>query len=351
MRTGGDDLAQALALLGVRPVWDGISRRVVDFEVIPVRTLGRPRVDVTLRVSGFFRDAFPNLIELFHQAASLVSTLNESSDDNPIAHTVQKDTQTWTSQGLDPQIALEQAQYRVFGSKPGAYGAGLQGLIESQNWKDDSDLAQAYLNWSSYAYTGKGGGQAAPNAFQARITGLQIVLQNQDNREHDLLDSDDYYQFQGGMVAAVKSLSATRPTTYFGDNSNTANPKVRSLSEEIAKVYRSRVINPKWIAGVMRHGYKGAFEMSATVDFLFGYSATTGEVPDHMYEGIAQAYLLDETVQEFLQKSNVWAARDMAERLLEAHQRKLWKTAATQTIAKLQAISLDAEGAIEQTLI
>ena len=351
MRTGGDDLAQALALLGVRPVWDGISRRVVDFEVIPVRTLGRPRVDVTLRVSGFFRDAFPNLIELFHQAASLVSTLNESSDDNPIAHTVRKDTQTWTSQGLDPQIALEQAQYRVFGSKPGAYGAGLQGLIESQNWKDDSDLAQAYLNWSSYAYTGKGGGQAAPNAFQARITGLQIVLQNQDNREHDLLDSDDYYQFQGGMVAAVKSLSATRPTTYFGDNSNTANPKVRSLSEEIAKVYRSRVINPKWIAGVMRHGYKGAFEMSATVDFLFGYSATTGEVPDHMYEGIAQAYLLDETVQEFLQKSNVWAARDMAERLLEAHQRKLWKTAATQTIAKLQAISLDAEGAIEQTLI
>ncbi len=351
MRTGGDDLAQALALLGVRPVWDGISRRVVDFEVIPVRTLGRPRVDVTLRVSGFFRDAFPNLIELFHQASALVSTLNESSDDNPIAHTVQKDAQTWTNQGLDPKFALEQAQYRVFGSKPGAYGAGLQGLIESQNWKDDRDLAQAYLNWSSYAYTGKGVGQAAPNAFQARITGLQVVLQNQDNREHDLLDSDDYYQFQGGMVAAVKSLSAAQPTTYFGDNSNTANPKVRSLSEEIAKVYRSRVINPKWIAGVMRHGYKGAFEMSATVDFLFGYSATTGEVPDHMYEGIAQAYLFDETVQQFLQKSNVWAARDMAERLLEAHQRKLWKTADAQTIAKLQAISLDAEGAIEQTLI
>ena len=351
MRTGGDDLAQALALLGVRPVWDGISRRVIDFEVIPVRTLGRPRVDVTLRVSGFFRDAFPNLIELFHQASALVSTLNESSDDNPIAHTVQKDTQTWTNQGLDAHLALEQAQYRVFGSKPGAYGAGLQGLIESQNWTDDGDLAQAYLNWSSYAYTGKGSGQAAPQAFQSRMTGLQVVLQNQDNREHDLLDSDDYYQFQGGMVVAVKSLSARQPTTYFGDNSNTANPKVRSLSEEIAKVYRSRVINPKWIAGVIRHGYKGAFEMSATVDFLFGYSATTGEVPDHMYEGIAQAYLFDETVQQFLKKSNVWAARDMAERLLEAHQRKLWKTADAQTIAKLQAISLDAEGAIEQTLI
>ncbi len=351
MRTGGDDLAQGLALLGVKPVWDGMARRVVDFEVIPLSILGRPRVDVTLRVSGFFRDAFPNLIELFHQASSLVSTLDESSDDNPIAESVQRDAQTWIDQGLDAKTAIDRAQYRVFGSKPGAYGAGLQGLIESQNWKDDRDLAQAYLNWSSYAYTGKGNGQSAPEAFQARLGEMQVVLQNQDNREHDLLDSDDYYQFQGGMVAAVKSLSSTQPTTYFGDNSNTANPKVRSLSEEIAKVYRSRVVNPKWIAGVMRHGYKGAFEMSATIDFLFGYGATTGVVPDHMYAGVAQAYLLDESVQQFLQQSNVWAARDMAERLLEAHQRKMWKNADPQMIEQLQAISLNAEGAIEQTLI
>jgi cobaltochelatase CobN len=351
MRTGGDDLAQGLALLGVKPVWDGMARRVVDFEVIPLSILGRPRVDVTLRVSGFFRDAFPNLIELFHQASSLVSTLDESGDDNPIAESVQRDAQTWIDQGLDAKTAIDRAQYRVFGSKPGAYGAGLQGLIESQNWKDDRDLAQAYLNWSSYAYTGKGNGQSAPEAFQARLGEMQVVLQNQDNREHDLLDSDDYYQFQGGMVAAVKSLSSTQPTTYFGDNSNTENPRVRSLSEEIAKVYRSRVVNPKWIAGVMRHGYKGAFEMSATIDFLFGYGATTGVVPDHMYAGVAQAYLLDESVQQFLQQSNVWAARDMAERLLEAHQRKMWTNADPQIIEQLQAISLNSEGAIEQTLI
>jgi cobaltochelatase CobN len=350
MRTGGDDLAQALALMGVKPVWDGGSRRVVDFEILPIKTLGRPRVDVTLRISGFFRDAFPNLIELFDQAVALVSSLNESAEDNPIAASVIQEAQAWTETGLEPSEALARSRYRVFGSKPGAYGAGLQGLIESQNWENSEDLARAYLNWSSYAYTSKGS-ESAPEAFESRMQGLQVVLQNQDNREHDLLDSDDYYQFQGGMVAAVKTLSNHTPTTYFGDNSNTANPKVRSLTEEISKVYRSRVINPKWIDGVMRHGYKGAFELSATVDFLFGYSATTGVVPDHMYAGIAQAYLLDETVQAFLQKSNVWAARDMAERLLEAHQRKLWKNADPNILEKLQAIALTAEGEIEKTLI
>ena len=350
MRTGGDDLAQALALMGVKPVWDGGSRRVVDFEILPIKTLGRPRVDVTLRISGFFRDAFPNLIELFDQAVALVSSLNESAEDNPIAASVIQEAQAWTEKGLDPSEALARSRYRVFGSKPGAYGAGLQGLIESQNWENSGDLARAYLNWSSYAYTSKGG-ESAPEAFESRMQGLQVVLQNQDNREHDLLDSDDYYQFQGGMVAAVKTLSNQTPMTYFGDNSNTANPKVRSLTEEISKVYRSRVINPKWIDGVMRHGYKGAFELSATVDFLFGYSSTTGVVPDHMYAGVAEAYLLDETVQAFLQKSNVWAARDMAERLLEAHQRKLWKNADPNILEKLQTIALTAEGEIEKTLI
>jgi cobaltochelatase CobN len=207
------------------------------------------------------------------------------------------------------------------------------------------------LNWSSYAYTSNGPGEGAPEAFEMRLKDMQVVLQNQDNREHDLLDSDDYYQFQGGMVAAIKSLSTHTPTTYFGDNSNTANPKVRSLTEELSKVYRSRVINPKWISGVMRHGYKGAFELSATVDFLFGYSATTGAVPDHMYEGITNAYLLDEQVQAFLQKSNIWAARDIAERLLEAHQRKLWKTASPEMLDQIRAIVLSAEGAIEETLV
>jgi cobaltochelatase CobN len=347
MRTGGDDLAQALALLGVQPIWESASRRVVDFEVIPLGVLARPRVDVTLRISGFFRDAFPNLIDLFNQAVAIVAALDEPIEQNPLAANVREEAAALIATGLTTEQAIERSTYRVFGSKPGAYGAGLQGLIESQNWQDDSDFARAYINWSSYAYGRSGTGQAAAEAFQNRLQTMQIVLQNQDNREHDLLDSDDYYQFQGGLTAAVKSVSGTQPSTYFGDNARTENPQVRSLKQEIAKVYRSRVVNPKWIAGVMRHGYKGAFEMAATVDFLFAYDATTGCVEDHMYQGVAEAYLFDQPVQDFVQQYNAWAGRDMAERLLEANQRGLWANPTQETIDRLRSIALSAEGVIE----
>jgi cobaltochelatase CobN len=282
MRTGGDDIAQALALIGVQPVWDGAARRVVDFEILPLSVLGRPRVDVTLRISGFFRDAFPNLIDLFDSAVQAVAALDEPPEENPLAAQVGQETDLWTKLGLSLPEARVRSRYRIFGSKPGAYGAGLQGLIESQNWTDDQDLARAYINWSSYAYTsgrveeaGEAGGaispssssspsslqqgRSAPEAFEKRLQQMQIVLQNQDNREHDLLDSDDYYQFQGGLTAAIRAVRGENPQTYFGDNSIPAQPRVRQLKEEIARVYRSRVVNPKWIAGVMRHGYKGCF--------------------------------------------------------------------------------------------
>ncbi|MGQ4646598.1 cobaltochelatase subunit CobN [Lyngbya aestuarii] len=347
MRTGGDDLAQALALLGVRPIWDGSSRRVVDFEILPTSVLGRPRVDVTLRISGFFRDSFPNLIDLFYNAVAAVASLDELPEQNPLAAQAKQETELWLKAGLSQEQAEERSQYRIFGSKPGAYGAGLQGLIEAQNWQDEQDLARAYLNWSSYAYTGNGKGHAAPEAFEQRLRQMQVVLHNQDNREHDLLDSDDYYQFQGGLTVAVRALTGKNPQTYFGDHSLPENPKVRQLRTEIARVYRSRVVNPKWIAGVMRHGYKGAFEMAATVDYLFAYDATANCVEDHMYQGIAEAYLFDPAVQEFIQQKNPWALRDMAERLLEAHQRALWQSAQQETIEELRAIALQAEAVIE----
>jgi cobaltochelatase CobN len=347
MRTGGDDLAEALALLGVRPIWEGASRRVIDFEVLPLSVLGRPRVDVTLRISGFFRDAFPNLIDLFSQAVAAVAALDEPAADNPLAAQVQQETQEWQQAGLTPEQAQRRSRYRVFGSKPGAYGAGLQGLIEAQNWQTSDDLARAYLNWSSYAYGAQGVGHSEPEVFERRLSDLQIVLQNQDNREHDLLDSDDYYQFQGGLTAAVRSLQGQNPTVYFGDHALPENPKVRSLQQEIARVYRSRVINPKWIAGAMRHGYKGAFEMAATIDYLFAYDATTQCVSDYMYQGVAEAYLLDPQVQAFAQQKNPWALRDMAERLLEAHQRGMWENASPAVLHQLRSLSLEAEAQIE----
>jgi len=352
MRTGGDDVAEVLALLGVRPIWDGISRRVIDFEILPLSVLGRPRVDVTLRVSGFFRDSFPNLINLAYRAIAAVASLDEPPDQNSLAAQVQQDRALWQQQGLTAEQAEERALHRIFGSKPGAYGAGLQGLIEAQNWTDDGDLARAYINWSSYAYTPSTGGikgTSAPEAFTQRLQHLQVVLHNQDNREHDLLDSDDYYQFQGGLTAAVRAITGKNPQTYFGDNSIPTNPRVRQLREEIARVYRSRVVNPKWIAGVMRHGYKGAFEMAATVDYLFAYDATARCVEDFMYQGVAEAYVLDEMVQNFVQQKNPWALRDMAERLLEAHQRGLWESASPEVLEALRGVTNMAEGRIEAT--
>jgi cobaltochelatase CobN len=347
MRTGGDDIAEALALLGVKPVWDGVSRRVVDFEILPVSILGRPRVDVTLRISGFFRDAFPNLIDLFDSAVNAIASLDETEEQNPLAAKVKSESEIWQSQGLTAEQATQRASYRVFGSKPGAYGAGLQGLIESQNWESQEDLARAYINWSAYAYTRSNTGTSAPEAFSQRLGSMQIVLQNQDNREHDILDSDDYYQFQGGLTAAVKSISKKIPETYFGDNSQVQNPKIRKLNEEITRVYRSRVVNPKWIAGAMRHGYKGAFEMSATLDYLFAFDATANCVADFMYQGIADAYLFDAKVQEFIQEKNPWVLRDMAERLLEANQRGLWENVESVTLDKLRCLVNEAEGVIE----
>jgi cobaltochelatase CobN len=378
MRTGGDDIAEALALLGVRPVWDGAGRRVVDFEILPLAIVGRPRVDVTLRISGFFRDAFPNLIDLFDSAVQAVAALDEPPEQNPLAFAVRQETELWTKQGLNFEEALMRSRYRIFGSKPGAYGAGLQGLIESQNWTDDQDLARAYINWSCYAYTssrglgererGREGDKKttvtspsfpsssssptpplpAPEAIKQRLGQMQIVLQNQDNREHDLLDSDDYYQFQGGLTAAVRSLQGKNPETYFGDNSIPALPRVRQLREEIGRVYRSRVVNPKWIAGVMRHGYKGAFEMAATVDYLFAYDATAKCVENYIYQGVVDAYLLDPVVSEFIQEKNPWALRDMAERLLEAYQRGLWQDVNILTLETLRNLVHQAEATIEE---
>jgi cobaltochelatase CobN len=347
MRTGGDDVAQVLALLGVQPIWDGTSRRVVDFEILTPSLLGRPRVDVTVRVSGFFRDSFPNILELLYDAINAVSSLKEEKEINPLATQVETETAFWQEQGLEKEQAKQRACYRIFGSKPGAYGAGLQGLIEAQNWQTDEDLARAYINWSSYAYDRKGIGHATPEIFEQRLKQLQIILHNQDNREHDLLDSDDYYQFQGGLTAAVRALTGKNPQTYFGDNSTPANPKVRLLQEEIARVYRSRVVNPKWIEGVMRHGYKGAFEMAATVDYLFAYDATARCVENFMYQGVAEAYLFDEKVQQFVQERNPWALRDMAERLLEANQRGLWRSVEKEVLEKLREIVHQAEGVVE----
>lgn len=325
MRTGGDDIAQAFALMGVRPIWSQGSNRVVDIEIIPGFQLGRPRVDVTLRISGFFRDAFPNVVRLFDTAVQALACYEEPGDSNTIRRHVLAEVNALEDSGFSSAEAQIRAALRVFGSKPGSYGAGLQGLIDEGIWDNAADLAKAYVNWGGYSYSNDKFGEANFLAFENRLSKTQVVVQNQDNREHDLLDSDDYYQFQGGMSNAVEVISGEQPTVYHGDHSNPSNPKIRTLKEELNRVIRSRVVNPKWIAAMREHGYKGAFEMAATVDYLFAYDATTNFVDDYQYEAVTDAFVLDKENREFLQQSNRDALKEISARLIEAQQRGLWQ--------------------------
>ena len=339
MRTGGDDIAQALALMGVRPTWDQGSGRVAGFEILPLSILDRPRVDVTLRVSGFFRDAFPAQIDLVDSAARAVAALAEPEELNPMAARVGRDVAAMTAAGLPTESAQKRAGFRVFGSKPGAYGAGLQALIDERGWETADDLARAYVAWGGYAYGAGAQGTAEHKLFEHRLAEVEGVLHNQDNREHDLLDSDDYYQFEGGLAAAVKQLSGRCPAVYHNDHSRPEAPRVRTLGEEIARVVRARVVNPKWIAGVMRHGYKGVFEMAATVDYMFAFAATTGSVADHHFDAVFDAYVADDSVRGFMLEHNPDAARDLAERLLEAQDRGLWRPKSNSSHALLQDLA------------
>lgn len=325
MRTGGDDVAQALALIGARPKWAAGSQRVIDFEIMPVEALDRPRIDVTLRVSGFFRDAFPNVMHLFDAAVQAVAELDEPAHLNPLRARIQSERDALMAGGMDADEARRRAGWRVFSARPGAYGAGLQSMIDHRRWQTDADLAHAYQAWGGYAYAQKSAGDEARDAFRARLATLDVVLQNQDNREHDLLDSNDYYQFQGGMAAAARHFSQAQPSLYHADHSNPAAPRIRPLHEEIARVVRSRVVNPKWIEGVKRHGYKGAAEMAATVDYLFGYDATARVVGDHQYALVADAYVHDDDTRAFMERHNPHALHAICERLLEAMQRGLWQ--------------------------
>jgi cobaltochelatase CobN len=339
MRTQGDDIAEILALIGCRPAWDDASRRVTGFEIVPLAELGRPRIDVTLRISGFFRDAFPHVIALLDDAIAAVAALDEPAESNYLrAH------------ALADQAAhgdWRRATTRIFGSKPGAYGAGLLPLIDARNWRDDGDLAEVYAVWGGYAYgRGLDGVHARPD-MEGAFRRIAVAAKNVDNREHDIADSDDYFQYHGGMVAMVRSLTGRNPAAYIGDSAVPDAPRTRTLAEETRRVFRSRVVNPRWIAAMRRHGYKGAFELAATVDYLFGYDATAGVVQDWMYEQLAASYVFDEQTRAFMEQSNPWALRGITERLMEAASRGLWESPDPKTLDQLRQTYLDLEGDLE----
>ncbi|MEV5398889.1 cobaltochelatase subunit CobN [Streptomyces cellulosae] len=339
MRTQGDDIAEILALLGCRPVWDDASRRVTGFEVVPLEELGRPRIDVTVRISGFFRDAFPHVVGLIDDAVRAVAELDEPASQNFVKAHADEDTAEHGDR--------RRATVRIFGSKPGAYGAGLLPLIDARNWRSDADLAEVYAVWGGYAY-GRGlDGRAARGDMETAFRRIAVAAKNVDTREHDLVDADDYFQYHGGMVAMVRHLTGASPEAYVGDSATPDQVRTRTLGEETHRVFRARVVNPRWMAAMRRHGYKGAFEMAATVDYLFGYDATAGVVDDWMYEKLSAEYVFSPENRDFMKKSNPWALRGITERLLEAADRGLWAEPDDGTLERLRATYLELEGDLE----
>ncbi|MBO9522313.1 MAG: cobaltochelatase subunit CobN [Nocardioidaceae bacterium] len=339
MRTSGDDVAEVLALLGVRPTWDEASRRVTGLEVISPEELGRPRIDVTVRISGFFRDAFPHVVALLDDAVRTVAALDEPDEQNFVRAHARAD--------LAAHGDERRATTRIFGSRPGSYGAGILQLIEAGNWRDDHDLAEVYTQWGGYAYGRDLDGVAAADDLRANYRRIAVAAKNIDTREHDIVDSDDYFQFHGGMVATIRALTGSEPKAYVGDSTTPDAVRTRSLAEETARVFRARVVNPRWLAAMRRHGYKGAFELAATVDYLYGFDATAGVVHDGMYDTLAREYVLDETNQEFLREANPWALRGIVERLHEAVDRGLWAEPDPELLAELRAVYLETEGDLE----
>jgi cobaltochelatase CobN len=347
MRTHGDDIAQVFALLGVRPRWQAENHRLLGVEVVPLTELRRPRIDVVCRISGFFRDAFPHLIAAIDEAVRMVAALEESIEQNFVRKRYLAARARNEADGMQAAEAEDRALYRVFGCKPGTYGAGILPLIDERNWQGVGDFAVAYVNWGGYAYTAETYGVDARDDFRGALAGVAVAVKNQDNREHDIFDSDDYLQFHGGMIATIRALTGRAPRKFFGDSADPRHVKVRDPKEETLRVFRTRVVNPKWLDAIRRHGYKGGLEMASTVDYLFGYDATSDVVDGWMYAEVAQQYVLAEEQRDFLRQSNPWALRDIASRLLEAADRGMWEQPDEALLDNLRAAYLEADADLE----
>jgi cobaltochelatase CobN len=347
MRTGGEDEAEILYLLGVRPIWQKQNAYVKELEVIPLEELDRPRIDVTTRISGLFRDTFPNLVDLLDRAVLAVAELDEPAELNFVAKHVRKDIEELLEKGIDYDRAREESSYRIFGCKPGAYGAGVCNIIDTKQWNTVDDLAQIYLTWGGYAYSRNTYGRKAPELFKKRLSVMDAAVMNLDSREFEMIDSDDFYSFHGGMIASVRAFKGEDPMGLVGDSSNPERIKTRTVSEETRFELRSRVFNPKWIASMKEHGYKGAGDISQIVDHIFGWDVTAQVMDDQLYEELARKFALDPEFSEWLKQVNPWALQNISERLLEAVQRNMWN-ADEKIVAKLRKTYLEMEGAAEE---
>ena len=346
MRSSGQDIAEFLYLLGTRPIWQKGSLRVTGVEVIPLSELKRPRIDVTARISGLFRDTLPQLAELMDEAVMKVAALDESDDDNFIRKHIREDSALLQKDGASADDAWRSAAFRVFGDAPGTYGSGINLVLDAKNWETEKDLADVYVRWGGHVFGGGARGVFQPELFKKRLADTELTVKNEESHDMNILSSDDYNGFHGGMIAAIKSFGSKTPTSYVGDSANRGAPKVRTVAEEMKRVVRSESLNPKYIEGLMQHGYKGAMDMANRLNISFQWDATSSVMEDWMYDDYAQKYAFDPKVQQWMKKVNPWALQNIAETLLEAEQRQMWN-ADDETKEKLQELYLSIEGELE----
>ncbi len=347
MRSSGQDIAEFLYLLGVKPVWQKGSLRVTDLEVIPLDELKRPRIDVTARISGLFRDTLPHLAELMDKAVLMAAKLDESDDDNFVRKHIREDSEALQADGASADDAWRNAAFRVFGDAPGTYGSGINVVLDAKNWESEKDLADVYVRWGGHVFGGGQRGVYQPELFKKRLAQMELTVKNEENHDMNILSSDDYNGFHGGMIAAVKSFGQKTPVSYVGDSANRGAPKIRTVAEEMKRVVRTESLNPKYIEGLMQHGYKGAMDMANRLNISFQWDATSNVMEDWMYNDYAEKYAFDPKVQQWMKKVNPWALQNIAETLLEAEQRQMWN-ADDETKEKLQELYLSVEGEIEE---
>ncbi|WP_214083777.1 cobaltochelatase subunit CobN [Methanoculleus sp.] len=331
MWADGEQLSQTFSLIGVEPVWtDG---RVRSYRVIPLEELGRPRIDVTVRMSGILRDCFYTSIELLDDAIREVATLDEPPEMNFIRkHALQG-----------------RGTARIFGSRPGTYGNGVSLAVYASAWKEDADLAEVFVRWNSYAYGRGSFGEESPETFSAQLAAVDLTFNKTVTDEYDLLGCCCYFGTHGGLTGAARALSNRDVPAYYGDTRDRDRVEVRTLAEEVRRVVRARLLNPQWIEGMKRHGYKGAGDISRQVGTVYGWEATTQEVDDRIFDDIARTFVLDPEMRRFFEDENPWALEEIGRRLLEAHERGLWD-ANPDVLEGLRAAYLEMEGWIEDRM-
>ncbi|NHN47827.1 cobaltochelatase subunit CobN [Halostella sp. JP-L12] len=346
VRTRGETIAQVLALMGVEPVWTDAGR-VDDVEPIPLEELDRPRIDVTTRVSGLFRDAFPAAAGVIHDAVEAVVDLDESHEMNYVKKHVEEEAERLETEcGLDESDARTAATHRVFTTRPGGYGAGTNKAVDEGNWDDRSDLAEVYVQWGGYAMGSRGKVSEAHDAFERRLGSVEATVKIEDTAEQDEFDSSDWYAFHGGFISAVAETAGEEPASYVGDSSDPDNVDVYTNEEKVRKAMRARVLNPQWLDSMEEHDYKGAGDLSTTVDVVLGWDATTGVVSDTLWEDVAEKYAFDADRQDWLRDVNPWALESITDTLLEAIERGLWD-ADDETAERLRDLNLRVDGDLE----